>query len=130
MLAIDMLIRGPLSSSRHSVLLVTDVLHPIDELAVHRLLNGNMRHRGSWRCAMPVFLTGRKPDHISRTNFLNRFASVPTETFFSSTVTCISPGKLGSSNLSLGGFVRADFCIGGISSDSSRVAGLPAGSLH
>jgi hypothetical protein len=54
MLPIDMLIR---SFTSGSVLLVTDVLHPIDDLAVQRLLNGNMRHRGSWRCAMPVFLT-------------------------------------------------------------------------
>src|ERR687897_2999470 len=56
------------------VLLVADLFHPVDDLAVQRLLNGDMRHRGRGRCAMPVLLTRRKPDHIPWVDFLDRAA--------------------------------------------------------
>ena len=46
-----------------SVLRVRDVLHPVDRLAVERLLNGDMGHRGGRRRAVPVLLAGAKRPH-------------------------------------------------------------------
>jgi DNA-binding transcriptional LysR family regulator len=43
------------------VLFVADLFHPLDILAVHRFLNGDMRHRGRGRRPVPVLLPGRKP---------------------------------------------------------------------
>jgi hypothetical protein len=65
-----------------TILLVTDMLHPIHDLAVETFLNGNMRHRGSGRRAVPMFLAGRKPNHITRPDFFNRTAPTlcPPET--------------------------------------------------
>ncbi len=40
------------------VLLVADVSHPIDHFAVLPFLNGDVRHRGGRRGAMPVLLPG------------------------------------------------------------------------
>src|SRR4029079_8614829 len=54
------------------VLLVAHVLHPIDRLAVERLLDGDMRHRRRGRRAVPMFLAGRKPDDVARPDFLHR----------------------------------------------------------
>jgi hypothetical protein len=58
------------------------MLHPIHDLAVETFLNGNMRHRGSGRRAVPMFLAGRKPNHITRPDFFNRTAPTlcPPET--------------------------------------------------
>src|SRR5262249_7574082 len=50
------------------------MLHPIDGLAVESLLDGDMRHRRRRRCAVPMFLAGRKPDHIARPDFFDRTA--------------------------------------------------------
>src|SRR5437667_2016011 len=58
------------------VLLVADLLHPRDRTAVQRLLNGDMRHRGRRRSAVPVLLAGRKPDDIAGPDFLD--GSTPT----------------------------------------------------
>src|SRR5271154_4687117 len=55
-----------------SVLFVTHMFHPFNNLAVELFLNGNMRHPGRWRGAMPVLFPGSKPDHITRMNFLHR----------------------------------------------------------
>ena len=49
-----------------AVLLVADVLHPVDDLAVLRFLNGDMRHRIDRRGAVPMFFAGRKPDDVAR----------------------------------------------------------------
>jgi hypothetical protein len=54
MLPIDMPIRSFTSAS---VLLITNVLHPIDDFPHQSLLNGNVRHRLSRRRAMPMLLT-------------------------------------------------------------------------
>src|SRR6476659_7682389 len=59
-----------------TILFVADFFHPVHRLAVQRFLNGDMRHRGRRGRAMPMLLTGRKPDHIARANFLDR--SAPT----------------------------------------------------
>src|SRR5664279_2660493 len=65
--------RPPMFSSR-PVLRVADVLQPFDDLAVEFFLNGDMGHRRGSRGAVPMFLAGRKPDHIARPDFLDRAA--------------------------------------------------------
>src|SRR5438876_10468961 len=71
-----------LSLSRRSglILFVADLFHPVGGLAVELFLNGDVRHGRSWRSAMPVFLSRRNPDHVSRTDFLDWTgpASYPT----------------------------------------------------
>src|SRR5438876_6076530 len=57
-----------------AILLITDVFHPIDHLAVERFLNGDMRHCRRRRSAMPMFFARREPYYIARPNFLNRAA--------------------------------------------------------
>src|SRR5215208_6007602 len=55
----------PLASGGASfVLLCGDVFQPVHRLAIELFLNRNVRHRRGRRCAMPVFLTGRKPDDV------------------------------------------------------------------
>ena len=54
-----------------AILLITDVFHPIDHLAVERFLNGNVRHRRRRRSAMPMFFVRRKPDDIAWPNFFD-----------------------------------------------------------
>src|SRR5215212_10483880 len=56
------------------VLLVGDLLHPVDGKAVECLLNGDVRHRRGRRCAVPVFLTRLEPDHVSRVDLFDRAA--------------------------------------------------------
>src|SRR6202023_1483381 len=56
------------------ILFVADLLHPVDEFSVQRLLNGDMRHRRCRRRAMPVLLTRREPDHIAGADLLDRTA--------------------------------------------------------
>src|SRR5881227_3284781 len=58
------------------VLFVAHVLHPLDHFAVERFLNGNVRHGGCRRSAVPMLLVRRKPDHIARPDFFDR--SAPT----------------------------------------------------
>src|SRR5271165_7582866 len=58
------------------VLLVVDLFHPISRLAVKLLHYGDMSHGSGWHSAMPVLLTWRKPNHITRSDFLDR--STPT----------------------------------------------------
>src|SRR5271156_461250 len=56
------------------VLFVADLLHPVDRLAVELFQNGNMRHRGGRRGAVPMLLAGRTPDYVAGPDFLFRFA--------------------------------------------------------
>jgi hypothetical protein len=53
------------------VLRVADLFQPIDGLAVERFLNGDMRHGGRRRGAVPVLLAGREPDDIAGADFLS-----------------------------------------------------------
>src|SRR6185437_13441288 len=46
-------------------LLVTDFFEPFDSLAVQHFGHCNMRHGGRRRCAMPVLVSCRAPDHIA-----------------------------------------------------------------
>ena len=59
--------RGARSSS---VLLVADLLHPVDSLAVKLFHDSDMGHRRSRRCAVPVLDAGRTPDHVAGPDFL------------------------------------------------------------
>ena len=47
------------------VLLVGDVLHPIDDLAIYLLLNGNVGHPRGRSRTMPVLLAGGEPDYVT-----------------------------------------------------------------
>jgi hypothetical protein len=51
--------------STSAILLIVYLFHPIDRLAVQRLLNGDVRHRDRRRRALPMLFTARKPDYIA-----------------------------------------------------------------
>src|SRR5206468_15769 len=55
------------------VLFVADLFHPLDDFTVELLLNGDVRHGGRGRGAMPMLLAGGKPDHVARPTLLDRF---------------------------------------------------------
>src|SRR5439155_16834029 len=55
-----------------AVLLVGNLLHPLDGLPVKLFLNGDVRHGRGWRGPVPVLLTRRNPDHVARPNLLDR----------------------------------------------------------
>src|SRR2546427_5543317 len=54
------------------ILFVADFLHPVDGLAVEPFLNGDVRHGGRWRGAVPMLLARRERDHVTRPNLLDR----------------------------------------------------------
>src|SRR5689334_15912138 len=54
------------------VLLVTDLLHPVDGRAVELFLDSDVAHSRGGRGAVPVLLVGGKPHHITGTNVLDR----------------------------------------------------------
>ena len=56
------------------ILLVADLLHPFDRLAVERLLDGDMGHGGGRRGAVPVLLARREDDDVAGANLLDRAA--------------------------------------------------------
>jgi len=47
------------------ILFVADFFHPVNNLPVESLLNGEMRHRDCRAGAMPVLLIGFEPDNIA-----------------------------------------------------------------
>jgi len=55
----------------YRVLVVADVFHPLDCLAVESLLNCDVLHGGRVGCPMPVFLAGLEPNDVSRPYFLD-----------------------------------------------------------
>jgi hypothetical protein len=57
-----------------AVLFVGDLLHPVDDLAVEFFLNGDMRHGGGGRSAVPVFFAGREPHNVAGPDLLDRSA--------------------------------------------------------
>src|SRR6267143_1977610 len=59
---------------RSVVLLVSDLLHPVDCLAVELFLNSDVGHRSARHGAMPVLLAGRALDDVARSNDLDRAA--------------------------------------------------------
>src|SRR5437867_2677589 len=62
----------PNSSSLRAVLFVADGLHPVDGLALETFVNGDVRHRRRRRSAVPVLLSRREPDHVTRSDLLDR----------------------------------------------------------
>src|SRR5690348_11289638 len=54
------------------VLRVADVLHPVDDLAVERFLDGDVGHRRGRRGAMPVAVARRAEDHVAGADLLDR----------------------------------------------------------
>ena len=62
------------------ILLVIDLFHPVHSSAIERLLNGDVRHRCSWGGTVPMLLTWREPDHVPRSNLLDRAAPALCET--------------------------------------------------
>src|SRR3954447_11568255 len=67
---------------RTGVLLLAHLFHPLDRTAVQCFLNGDMRHGGGGRGAVPVLLPRRKPDDIARPDLLDGIAKAlrPTQT--------------------------------------------------
>jgi hypothetical protein len=63
-----------LRHARMPILFVADLFHPLDDLPIEALLNGDVRHRCG-RCGpVPVLLAGRKPGHITGPDLLDRSA--------------------------------------------------------
>src|SRR5215470_2370183 len=54
-----------LATNSHLILLVADVFHPGDVLAVERLLGGDMNHACPWRCTVPVLFVRRNPHNVT-----------------------------------------------------------------
>ena len=54
------------------ILFVADLFQPVHGFAVELFLNGDMRHGGGGRGAVPMFLARWKPDHVARPDFFNR----------------------------------------------------------
>src|SRR5947207_12168346 len=54
-----------------AVLLVGNLLHPVDHLAVLDFLQADMSHARRRRSAMPMLFARRKPDDIAGADFLN-----------------------------------------------------------
>src|ERR1019366_9502738 len=57
--------------SARLVLIVADLFQPVHGLAIEPLLNRDVRHRRGGRRAVPVFLAGRKPDHVTGPDLLD-----------------------------------------------------------
>src|SRR4051794_12415317 len=57
-----------------AVLLVGDVVHPIDHLAVECFLDGDVRHGSGRPGPVPVLLARREPDHVAGPDLLDRTA--------------------------------------------------------
>src|SRR5438093_12390400 len=64
LLASRIIAREPLTLS------VPLVLYPLDHFAVGRFLNGNVRHGGRRRSAVPMLPVRLKPAHTARPDFL------------------------------------------------------------
>src|SRR5215210_3075590 len=56
------------------VLLISDLLQPVDGLTVELFLNGDVRHGRGRRRAVPVLLVRWEPDDVARPDFLDRAA--------------------------------------------------------
>src|SRR5438093_277197 len=54
------------------VLLVGDLFHPVDRLALEAFHDGDVRHRRGRRGAVPMLLTRRAPDHVAGADSLDR----------------------------------------------------------
>ena len=61
-----------LSPRLGAILRVTNVFQPIDNLAVKRFGDRDVRHCRGRSCTMPVLLARREPDNVARPDLLNR----------------------------------------------------------
>ena len=63
------------------VLLVRDVLEPVDHLSILTLLDGDVGHSGGRAGAMPMFFTRSEPDYVTGVDFFEiaTFALSQTE---------------------------------------------------
>src|SRR5438094_7662524 len=61
-----------ITHSSLAVLFVADFFHPLHDLAVKRLLDGDVCHCCCRRSAVPMFQARREPDYIAGTNLLDR----------------------------------------------------------
>lgn len=59
-------------ASLPAILLVTDLLHPVDNLIVELFLNSDVRHGRGRGGAVPMLLPRCNPDHVTGPDFLNR----------------------------------------------------------
>ena len=55
-----------------AILFVAHVFHPVDGLSVEPFLNGHVRHGCRARRAVPMLFSRGKPDHVTRSNLLDR----------------------------------------------------------
>src|SRR5688572_22693492 len=67
-----MILWGRKDRTSTPVLLVADMLQPVDGLAVELLVDGGVRQGRRRRGAVPVLFAGRDPDDIARADFLDR----------------------------------------------------------
>src|SRR5205823_1899446 len=66
--------RQMLTADGLSIFLVCHVLHPLDMLAVERLLHRDMHHAGIRTGAVPMFLARRNPHGVARLDLADRSA--------------------------------------------------------
>src|SRR6476469_5106608 len=64
------------------VLVIGDLLQPVDVFSAEGFLNSDVRHGRRWRSAVPMLQARRKPHHIAGADFLDRSALAlhPSET--------------------------------------------------
>src|SRR5207244_8836145 len=65
---------GSLRPRTGEILLVGDFLHPGHDLAVERLLDGDVGHRAGRRRAVPMLVLGRAPDDVAGADLDDRLA--------------------------------------------------------
>src|SRR5258708_34585223 len=60
-----------------AVLVIADLFHPLDVLAIELLLHRDVRQCRCRRCPMPVLLAWREPHHVAWLDHLNGAAPSP-----------------------------------------------------
>ena len=51
------------------ILVITNLFHPVNSFSLKFLLNSNVRHGHARRRSVPIFLSRRYPDHVTRTYY-------------------------------------------------------------
>src|SRR5260370_39135803 len=68
------------SNGSPAILIVADLLHPVDEgLLIDLFLNGDMRHRSGWGSTVPMLFTRWDPNDIAGMDLLNRITLMWTQ---------------------------------------------------
>src|SRR6185437_10336121 len=60
-----------LFSGSRTVLLIADMFHPVNNLAILLLLDGDVGHARRQRCAVPMLFGWREPDDITGPDLLD-----------------------------------------------------------